>query len=75
MDRNIREVSRAVLLGLGLVTFPQYIGSTVEARGEALSAVLDDAIGDEDQGQKVSDMASAAGISTSTVRQIIAGAD
>ena len=73
VDRNIRQISKAVLLGLGIVPYPQYIGSTVEARGEALAAVMGDAIGDEDPARIVEDMALSAGVSTSTVRQILAG--
>ena len=74
VDRNIRQISKAVLLGLGIVPYPQYIGSTVEARGETLAEVLGDAIGDEDPARIVGNMASSAGVSTSTVRQILAGA-
>ena len=73
MFDGIRELSRAKLLGLGLVDRAAYSGSVVEARGAHLAAVLSDAIGDRDRDQTIVDMARAAGIDESTVNQILRG--
>ena len=73
-EGGLRRISSARLTAAGLVDSPSYANSLVEIRGAHLAETLANYIGDEDPARIVGNMASSAGVSTSTVRQILAGA-
>ena len=70
---EIREIVAAVLFELSLVSRPTYETTAVELRGDQLVRVLESALPDEgdDRDRALDRLASAAGISRSTVSQIL----
>ena len=72
-ENGIRCISSAMLLAAALVDSPSFANSLVEIRGAYLAEVLTNLIGDQDQDKVIQAMAASAGITVSTVRQILAG--
>ena len=70
---RVRQVESARLMAMGLVDSPAYAGSIVQVRGQALAEALETAIGGRDRAEIIASMAAAAGISASTVEQILRG--
>lgn len=70
-----RVIQLGFVNGLALTARPIYSGSTVEARGEVLGGVLSEMLPRDpvDRAATVSRLAEAAGISESTVQQILRG--
>ena len=70
---RVRQVESARLMAVGLVDNPAYSGSIVQVRGQALAEALEQAIGESDRAEIIASMAAAAGVSVSTVEQILRG--
>ena len=70
-EGGIRAIRAAYLTGLAVVDVPAYPASTVDARGAALVAVLEDSLEGRDREALIERMAGEAGITPSTVTQIL----
>ena len=70
---RVRQVEQARLVAVGLVDSPAYSGSIVQVRGRFLAEAIEAAIGQSDRAEIIASMAAAAGISASTVEQILRG--
>ena len=70
---RVRQVEQARLVAVGLVDSPAYAGSIVQVRGRFLAEAIEQAIGQSDRAEIIASMAAAAGVSVSTVEQILRG--